>query len=174
MSTKAQCRAVTRAGVQCTKPATTAGFCSLHFPKPKKVPLIERAKTAGQVVTTAAGVITLLQKAVELWQSINFGPGPAMSDSYEYLAEELGSAWGASTASTYRPGNYSATSVDWSFAADLYQYANRCLEKEPTIPEHQEQTEAVMSALTEQFLDGLSWEFQQSLYASLGDVDGDA
>ncbi len=64
MAPKDQCRAVMRSGMRCTRKAATAGFCSAHFPKLKKSPLLERAKTVGQVVMTAAGVITLIQKAV--------------------------------------------------------------------------------------------------------------
>lgn len=169
-----QCRAVTRAGTRCTRKSNTAGFCTLHFPKPTKVTLLERAKTAGQVVTTAAGVITLIQKAVELWQSLPFGPGPDMTDPYEYLVNEFGPSW-SNMASTYSPGNYGASSVDWSQAVELYEIAKRNSEVEPEGAEHQKQTAEILSVLAERFIDDLPPTFRRMLVESVGQAEaGDA
>lgn len=102
MTTDTQCRAITLKGVRCSKKAATAGFCSQHFPSPKKSTLLEKAKTAGEVVTTATGVIELIKTAFELWQALPFGSGPDMPDAYDYLANEFGPSWGASLVTTAR------------------------------------------------------------------------
>ena len=174
MPTEIQCRAVTRVGTRCTRKASTAGFCFAHFPKPKKATLLERAKTAGQVVTTATGVITLVQKAVELWQSLPFGPGPVMTDSYEYLVNEFGPSWSELPA-TYSPGNYGASSVNWTQATELYEYAKRNAANEPTGAEHQKQNAEILSVLAERFIDDLPPAFRQMLCENIGQAsDSDA
>ena len=174
MPTQSKCRAVTRSGSRCTRKAVTAGFCSAHFPKPEKTTLLERAKTVGQVVTTAAGVITLIQKSVELWQSLPFGPGSEMTNSYDYLVGEFGPSWGEMP-STYSPANYGAKSVNWTQAVELYEFAKRNTEREPSELDHQKQTEEILSVLAEQFIDGLPPEFGRMLFKSIGqESDSDA
>lgn len=171
MGNESQCRAVTRAGTRCTRTAKTAGFCALHFPKTPKPSLLEQAKTAGQIVTTATGVITLIKGVVELWQSLPFGPGPDMPDAWEQLRSELGSAWGSAKSDRYTPGNYGADSIDWSQALEIYEFAKRQLKSEPKSSEHQEQTAAILSTLTEQFIDSLPYNIKQSLYEKIGETD---
>ena len=168
MTTNAQCKAVTRAGTRCTRKATTAGFCATHFPKPKKASLLERAKTVGQVVTTAAGVITLIQKAVELWQSLPFGPGPAMPDAYVYLANEFGPSY-PKMPKRYTPGTYGANSVNWAEALDLYDFAKHHTETEPVLEAQQKQTTEMLSVLAERFLEGLPADFRSMLYSKVGE-----
>jgi Family of unknown function (DUF5763) len=171
MSANNKCRAVTGGGTRCTRKAVTAGFCTAHFPKPKKASLIERAKTVGQVVTTAAGVITLIQKAVELWQSLPFGPGPEMPGAYEYLANEFGPTY-PNLPSRYTPGTYGAESIDWAEALDIYNFAKSHSTVEPEGTERQRQTAEMLSVLAERFLDGLPSDFQSMLYNDLGN-EGD-
>jgi hypothetical protein len=77
----------------------------MHFPASKQSSLLEHAKFASQVVTTATGVITLIQKAVELWQSLPFGPGPEMPDAFEYLVDEFGPSWSSPASSYTRRGH---------------------------------------------------------------------
>lgn len=173
MASSDQCRAVTKAGTRCTRKVATAGFCTTHFPKPKKAPLIERAKTVGQVVTTATGVITLLQKAVELWQSLPFGPGPEMSEPYHYLVREFGPSWGIQR-DRYTPGNYSSASVDWAEAVEIYEFAKWQLDHAPADPDRQAQTSAIIGVLTERFVDGLPPHFRQMLFEAVGEDEGDA
>jgi hypothetical protein len=157
--------------MRCTRKAVTAGFCTAHFPKPKKSPLIERAKTVGQVVTTAAGVITLIQKAVELWQSLPFGPGPEMPDAYEYLVNEFGPTY-PNLPSRYTPGTYGAQSINWAEALDIYNFAKGHATVEPEGAERQRQTAEMLSVLAERFLDSLPSDFQSMLYNDLGN-EGD-
>lgn len=168
MSSTAQCKAFTRAGTRCTRAAKTAGFCAVHFPKATKSTLLERAKTVGQVVTTATGVITLIQKAVELWQSLPFGPGPDMPDAYEYLANEFGPSY-PSLPRSYTPGTYGATSVNWPEALDLYNFAKHHSEAEPKGEERQRQTAEMLSVLAERFVDDLPSDFRAMLMNKLGE-----
>lgn len=154
--------------MRCSRKAKTAGFCAIHFPKPQKSPLIERAKAIGQVVTTAAGVITLIQKAVELWQSLPFGPGPEMPDAYEYLVNEFGPTY-PNLPSRYAPGTYGAKSINWAEAVDIYNFAKQHSASEPEDIERQKQTAEMLSVLMERFLDGLPPDFQSMLYNQLGD-----
>jgi len=172
MTRDAQCRAVTHAGTRCTRKAATAGFCSLHFPKPKRATLLERAKTAGQVVTTATGVITLIQKAVEMWQSLPFGPGPEMPDAYEYLVGEFGPFY-PSMPRSYTPGTYGANSVNWSEALDLYQFAKQHVGSEPEGEDRQRQTAEMISVLAERFVDGLPIGFRLMLFNQIGEEPGE-
>ena len=174
MPNENQCRAVTRAGTRCTKNTVTAGFCTQHFPNPTKASLLERAKTAGQVVTTAAGVITLIQKAVELWQSLPFGTGPEMTNPYEYLVNEFGPSWN-DMPSTYSPGNYGASSVNWSQAVELYEFAKQKVDVAPEDAEHQKQTVEILSVLAERFIDDLPPNFKRMLVEKVGQAgEGDA
>jgi hypothetical protein len=168
MSINAQCKAITRAGTRCTRKATKAGFCARHFPKPEKATLLDRAKTAGQVVTTAAGVVTLIQKVVELWQSLPFGTGPDMPDAYEHLASEFGPSY-PSLPRSYTPGTYGANSVNWTEALDLYNFAKRHTAEEPEGGERQRQTSEMLSVLAERFLDSLPADFQSMLFNKLGE-----
>ena len=171
MNNEPQCRAITRAGTRCTRAAKTAGFCTIHFPKTSKPTLLEQTKTVGQIVTTATGVITLIKGVVDLWQSLPFGTGPTMPDAWEQLRNELGSAWGSPSSNTYTPGNYGVDSIDWSQALDIYQFAKSQLESESKSSEHQEQTAAILSTLTEQFIDSLPYNIKQNLYEKIGEAD---
>lgn len=166
------CKAMTRNETRCTRKAATAGFCATHFPKPKKSSLLERAKTVGQVVTTAAGVITLIQKAVELWQSLPFGDGPSMPDAYEYLANEFGPSY-PSLPKRYTPGTYGATSVNWPEALALYNFAKNHAATEPEGEDRQKQTTDMLSVLAERFIDGLPSGFQSMLFTKLGEEEGE-
>ena len=96
-----------------------------------------------------------------------------MTDPFEYLVGEFGPSWG-SPPGKYAPGNYSSGSVNWAEAVEIYDFAKRYLEREELEPEHQAQTAAIISVLTERFVDGLPPSFRQMLLESVGEEEGDA
>jgi hypothetical protein len=91
MARDEQCRAVTRGGLRCSNRAKTAGFCGLHLPTARITTSVkEKAKLVTEVAAAAGGIVALIAKIVELWQSLPFGPGPKMPDDYVYLRNALG------------------------------------------------------------------------------------
>lgn len=170
MTTDTQCRAITRKGLRCSKKAATAGFCSLHFPTPEKSTLLESAKTAGEIVTLATGIIEFIKIVIELWRSIPFGPGPEMPDAYDYLVNEFGPS-GPRLPDVYKASHFRSTSVDWSQAADLYDFAKHELEFESDGIEQQKEAMDILSGLTEKFIDGLQPEFKERLLKKIGAPD---
>ena len=165
-----QCRAITRNGLRCKRQSATAGFCKTHFPTTSKSDLLSRAKAVGQVVTTATGIVTLIEKMVELWQSLPFGPGPTMPDAYHYLADEFGPSY-PSLPSSYAPGTYGAQSIDWSGALDLYEFAKRNVSEELEGEERQTQTAEMLSVLAERFIDEMEPTLRSMLLAKIGEQE---
>ena len=170
------CRSITRNGQRCKRKATTAGFCGTHLPKPTRLEIVEKLKTAGQVVTTATGVITLIEKVIELWQSIPFGPGPTMPDQYHYLVDEFGPKY-PRLAKRFSPGTYGAKSIDWSMAVDVYEFAKSFSTSEPDGAERQSQTVEILNVMAGRFIDEMQPDLRSMLIDQLAEEaedDGDA
>jgi len=163
---------VTKAGTRCTRKAATEGFCKTHLPKAKTPSLLEHAKTAGQIVTTVTGVITIIEKAVKLWQSLPFGPCPGMSDSYEYLVKEFGAGW-STQPNLYTPFNKAADDVNWDEAARIYDYVKNSLqsltkvEDKADIVEYQNHLVAITDKVIHDFVKSLPSDFQERLMESI-------
>lgn len=174
MSVEPKCKAITRAGSRCSHAAKTAGFCRMHLPKPKKSSLAERAKTVAEVTAAVGGIVGVVEKLVQLWQSLPFGPGPDMPDDYEYLAEEVGPSWGSAPQS-HTPVNRSGLSVDWARARSVYDRAHALLLSPPAAPIDQGRDIALLDMEAEELLNSLPPELQRMLLEKVGEVsDADA
>lgn len=156
MSAKVQCKAITRSGARCVNDAKLAGLCGIHLPKPKSSPLKERAKSLKEVALAAGAIASLVERLVELWRSLPFGPGPMMPSEYEYLQEQVGFSWG-SERSTSRPSNLSGETINWSLAREIYDRANG------PVPEIKS-----LEADIENFFESLPPDLRQMLYEELG------
>lgn len=171
MSEAEQCRAVTKVGARCTNRAKTSGFCAVHFPKTKKkADLVATAKKVTELAAAVGGVIGIVEKLVQLWQSLPFGPGPQMPPDYDYLIEEVGSAW-ASSSGNVKPMNLSGSSVNWQQARGLYVSATRFLEAPPSTQLDQASAYGSMHVGLESLLEDLPPELKELLLAELGGTD---
>lgn len=129
MSKKEICRAVKRDGKRCANAAKVAGFCAIHYPKPKGdawKAVGDRVETVGKVIAVAGGAVTLVETILKVWQSLPFGAAPQMSQDYEYLSEQLGPQY-PSLLKEYAPFSKGASSVDWTKARELYDYSHEVL-----------------------------------------------
>lgn len=166
-----QCRAVTRSGTRCANRAKTSGFCAVHFPKTeKKADLVTTAKKVTELAAAVGGIIGLVEKLVQLWQSLPFGPGPEMPSDYDFLVEEVGSAWGSHSAS-HKPMNLSGSSVDWRQVRGLYAAASRFLENPPKTQIEQASAYGVLYLALDSTLDELPPELRELLLRELGSTD---
>ena len=171
MSEADQCRAVTRSGARCTNRAKTSGFCAVHFPKTKeKADLVATAKKVTELAAAVGGVIGIVEKLVQLWQSLPFGPGPQMPPDYDYLVEELGSAW-ASSSGNVKPMNLSGSSVNWHQVRSLYVSAVRFLEAPPNTQLDQARAYGPMHVELESLLEDLPHDLKSLLLEELGSAD---
>jgi len=171
MSEAEQCRAVTRAGARCSNRAKTAGFCAVHFPKTKKkADLVATAKKVTELAAEVGGVIGLVEKLVQLWQSLPFGPGPEMPSDYDYLVEEVGSAW-ASQSGTFTPMNLSGSSVNWRQVRSLYTSAHCFLENPPKTQLDQASAYGPIHIALESTVDELPTDLRDLLLRELGNAD---
>ena len=171
MSESEQCRAVTKAGARCSNRAKTAGFCAVHFPKTrKKADLVATAKKVTELAAAVGGVIGVVEKLVQLWQSLPLGPGPEMPSDYDYLVEEVGSAW-ASQSGTVMPMNLSGSSVNWHQVRSLYTSAHRFLENPPGTQLDQASAYGPIHLELESTLDELPSELRELLFRELGNAD---
>lgn len=171
MNEAAQCRAVTKGGSRCTNGAKTSGFCAVHFPKTKKkADLVATAKKVTELAAAVGGVIGIVEKLVQLWQSLPFGPGPDMPSDYDYLVDEVGSAW-ASRSGSYSPTNLSGSSVNWQQVRGLYMSACRLLENPPKTQIDQASAYGALYLGLESTLEELPPELRDLLLLKLGDTD---
>jgi hypothetical protein len=170
MPVESQCKALTRAGARCANTAKTAGFCGVHLPKPKKSSIASTAKTIAEVTAAVGGIVGIVEKLVQLWQSLPFGPGPEMPNDYEYLAEEVGPSWGSSP-STYTPINRSGATVNWSLARTIYDRANAFLVEPPGTPRDQGRDLSLLDMDAEELINSLPPELQRLLLQQLGSTE---
>lgn len=171
MSEAEKCRAVTKAGARCTNSAKTSGFCAIHFPKTKKkADLVATAKKITELAAAVGGVIGIVEKLVQLWQSLPFGPGPQMPHDYDYLVEEVGSAW-ASSSGNVKPMNLSGSSVNWQQVRGLYVSATHFLEAPPGTQLDQARAYGALHLGLESLLEDLPPELRDMLLVELGNAD---
>lgn len=177
MSDKETCRAIKRDGNRCTNRPQIAGFCRVHYPKDPKIArsngrseLLEKLKTAGQLIAVSGGAIKLVESIIELWQVLPFGTGPQMPADYKYLASKVGPSW-PDMPESYIPFNKGATTVDWRRARELYDRSLAVLQQATTPEEATNQEQGVskeLESLITALLDDMQPPFRSMLLQKLG------
>jgi hypothetical protein len=171
MSEAEQCRAVTKSGARCTNRSKTSGFCAVHFPKTeKKADLVASAKKVTELAIAVGGVIAVVEKIVQLWQSLPFGAGPEMPADYDYLVEEVGFVWNTQRGS-YKPSNRSGSDVNWQRVRWLYMAANRFLEQPPEAQIDQARKYGAIYLELESVIGELPSDIKDMLFRELGKAD---
>lgn len=124
MGNKNQCRAIKRDGKRCTNQPKFGGFCGTHLPKQRvgggPLPQIGKGlKTFAEAIAIAGGAIQLIEKVVEVWGSLPFGPPPQMPDDYTYLARQFRPT-APPRSRVHRVFVKSPDSIDWHKARKIY------------------------------------------------------
>lgn len=170
-----QCRAVKRDGERCEYKAKIGGFCGVHYPKDNRVQ--PRATGTGkkvarilEVAAATGGAIALIEKIVELWQSLPFGPGPRMPADYTYLADKVGPFY-PSMPRKYTPFNKGPNSVNWYEARRIYDLArsvHAAVEPRNSESLHTESVVEELDRLLIKLLNTMQEPLQAMLYEKLG------
>ena len=127
-----------------------------------------RAKTIAEVTSAIGGIVGLVENLVELWQSLPFGPGPEISNDYEYLAEEVDLPW-SSPRSRYTPVKRNVSSVNWALARSIYDRAHSLLLSPPTAPHGQGRDIAVLGMDADELINSLPPELQRMFAEKVGE-----
>ncbi len=175
MDNNNQCRAVKRDGNRCTNRTKFGHFCGRHLPTPRKdrstlAKIGKGIKTLTEIAVVAGAAIKLVEKVVEVWQSLPFGPAPRMPRDYDYLVAQLGPIY-PNMPDRYRPFSKGPDSVDWQRARQIYDTSKAllsALEAGTGTPETLAPQFAQLDRVTTELFDSMQEPLQRMLYEQIG------